>query len=206
MRKQGRVANGARALFNRLWRGNGKAPGNRRPRVPLGAAARSYAYCIYFFRHGGGGRFCVAGRVDVPSASACGRLAAAQCFWRIHGISDYHGIAFALESAKRPLADAVGGETGARHGKFQAGEAEVSDALGNRTRNLLPALRIFGRSCPGSTELPRRISIYPRHLSYAVSQPHLDDAAIRRLRDGGGDERALSLSALPGTDRPFRGL
>ena len=48
---------------------------------------------------------------------------------------------------------------------------------------------------------PRRVPVHPRHLSLDVPGPALDDAPVRRLRDGRGDQRALPLPARPRPDR-----
>ena len=54
--------------------------------------------------------------------------------------------------------------------------------------------------------LARRVSVHARRLSVDVPRPPLDDAPVRRLRDGGGDERALPLPARARADRPLDGL
>ena len=51
---------------------------------------------------------------------------------------------------------------------------------------------------------PRRVSVHPRHPADDVSRPAVDDAAVRGLRDGGGIERALPVSARAGRQRPER--
>ena len=54
--------------------------------------------------------------------------------------------------------------------------------------------------------LPGRISVHPRRLSVDVPRPALDDAPVRRLRHGRGDERALPLPARARADGPLDGL
>ena len=51
--------------------------------------------------------------------------------------------------------------------------------------------------------LPGRVSVHPRCLSVDVPRPSVDDAPVRRLRHGGGDERPLP---LPHGARPDRAL
>ena len=48
--------------------------------------------------------------------------------------------------------------------------------------------------------LSRRVPVHARRLSVDVPRPALDDAAVRGLRHGGGDERALPLPARPRPD------
>ena len=50
----------------------------------------------------------------------------------------------------------------------------------------------------------RRISLHARHPADDVPRPPLDDAAVRRVRHGRGVERALSVSARAGRQRPER--
>ena len=49
--------------------------------------------------------------------------------------------------------------------------------------------------------LPGRAAVHPRRPADDVPEPPLDDAPVRRLRDGRGDERALPLPPRPGPDR-----
>ena len=48
---------------------------------------------------------------------------------------------------------------------------------------------------------PGCVSVHARRLPVDVPRAALDDAAVRRLRHGGGDERALPVSARPRPDR-----
>ena len=52
----------------------------------------------------------------------------------------------------------------------------------------------------------RRLSVHARRLSVDVPRPPLDDAAVRGLRLGGGDERALPLPPRARSDRPLHRL
>ena len=54
--------------------------------------------------------------------------------------------------------------------------------------------------------LPGHLPVHPGHPADDVPRPPLDDAAVRRVRDGRGVQPALSLSALPGRQRPQRRL
>ena len=49
---------------------------------------------------------------------------------------------------------------------------------------------------------PGRVPVHPRRPADDVPQPLLDDAPVRRLRHGRGDQPALPLPARPGPDRP----
>ena len=51
--------------------------------------------------------------------------------------------------------------------------------------------------------LPGAVPVHPRHLPDDVPRAPLDDAPVRRLRDGGGHERALPLPARARADRPL---
>ena len=53
---------------------------------------------------------------------------------------------------------------------------------------------------------PGRLPVHARRLSVDVPRQALDDAAVRRLRDGGGDERALPLPARSRPDRALDGV
>jgi hypothetical protein len=48
----------------------------------------------------------------------------------------------------------------------------------------------------------RRVPVHARRVREHVPGPAVDDAAVRRLRHGGGDQRALPLPARPRADRP----
>ena len=50
---------------------------------------------------------------------------------------------------------------------------------------------------------PRRVPVHPRALPVDVPGAALDDAPVRRLRHGRGDQRALPLPARPRPDRPL---
>ena len=52
----------------------------------------------------------------------------------------------------------------------------------------------------------RRLSVHARRLSVDVPRPPLDDAAVRGLRVGGGDERPLPLPPRARSDRPLHRL
>ena len=50
--------------------------------------------------------------------------------------------------------------------------------------------------------LPGRVPVHARRLPVDVSRPAVDDAPVRRVRHGRGDQRALPLPARPRPDRP----
>jgi LAO/AO transport system ATPase len=51
-----------------------------------------------------------------------------------------------------------------------------------------------GGLLPGAHRLPGRVPVHPRAVRYDVPHPALDDAAVRRLRHGRGDERSATTS------------
>ena len=53
---------------------------------------------------------------------------------------------------------------------------------------------------------PGRLPVHPRALSLDVPGAAVDDAPVRRLRHGRGDQRALPLPARPRPDRALDGL
>ena len=57
-----------------------------------------------------------------------------------------------------------------------------------------------------NARLPGRLSVHARRLSVDVPREALDDAPVRGLRDGRGDERALPLPARARADGPLDGL
>jgi hypothetical protein len=59
------------------------------------------------------------------------------------------------------------------------------------------------RGSRGCTRLSRRISVYTRDLSFDVSRPAMDHAAICRIRLGGGIQPALPVLAQQRAERPF---
>ena len=61
------------------------------------------------------------------------------------------------------------------------------------TRERRPRLRARSR-------LARRVSLHARRVPVDVPRPPLDDAPVRGLRDGGGDERAVPLPARARAD------
>ena len=77
---------------------------------------------------------------------------------------------------------------------------ELLDDLGDRARaGLRPGqhrARLRARS-----RLPGRVSLHARRVPVDVPRPPVDDAAVRGLRDSGGDECPLPLSARPRADR-----
>ena len=58
----------------------------------------------------------------------------------------------------------------------------------------------------GADRPPGRVSVHARRLSVDVPRPAVDDAAVRGLRHGGGDQRALPLPARPRPDGPEHGV
>ena len=76
------------------------------------------------------------------------------------------------------------------------------DDLRHRERAAVDTGERRRRSRP-RPRLPRRVSLHARRLSVDVPRSPVDDAAVRRLRHAGGDERALP---LPHGARPDRAL
>ena len=77
---------------------------------------------------------------------------------------------------------------------LRAGERAARDAGHGRGR-LRPRPR-----------LPGRLSVHARRLSVDVPRQAVDDAAVRRLRHGGGDERALPVPARARPDGALDGV
>ena len=70
------------------------------------------------------------------------------------------------------------------------------------SRRAGPAALHGGRPAgAGSDRPPGRVSVHARRLPDDVPRAVVDDAAVRGLRDGGGDQRALPLSARSRADR-----
>ena len=78
----------------------------------------------------------------------------------------------------------------------------VLDDLRHRERAAVDTGERPRRSRP-RPRLPRRVPLHARGLSVDVPRSPVDDAAVRRLRHAGGDERALP---LPHGARPDRAL
>ena len=78
-------------------------------------------------------------------------------------------------------------------------EARVRDDLGAADRAALHRGRPAGPR--GAIGLPGRVPVHPRRLPVDVPRAALDDAPVRRLRHGRGDQRALPLPARPRPDR-----
>ena len=68
------------------------------------------------------------------------------------------------------------------------------------------ALHARGRGPVRGDRLPGRVSVHARRVPVDVSRAALDDAPVRGLRDGGGDERALPLPARPRADGAVDGV
>ena len=110
---------------------------------------------------------------------------------------DHRGSALALRH--RGLAQ------GAVRGVARTAGRALLDDLGQRERAALLARQRRDRPRP-RPRLPGRLSVHARRLPVDVPRPSLDDAAVRRLRHGRGDERALPLPARPRADRPLDGV
>ena len=85
-----------------------------------------------------------------------------------------------------------------------AGRALLHD-LGRRERAALLARERRGR-LRARPRLAGRLSLHARRLPVDVPRPALDDAPVRRLRHGRGDERALPLPPRARADRPLDGV
>ena len=77
----------------------------------------------------------------------------------------------------------------------------VSDAERNAGQAALHRGGRAGRSRPS-----RRLSLHTRRVPVDVPRAAVDDAPVRRLRHGRGDQRALPLPARPRPGRPEHGL
>ena len=98
----------------------------------------------------------------------------------------------------RRLARSLRGDAGAR------GRA-LLDHLRRRERAALLARERRAR-LRARPRLARRLSVHARRLPVDVPRPPLDDAPVRGLRDGGGDEHALPLPPRPRADGPLDGV
>ena len=78
------------------------------------------------------------------------------------------------------------------------------DQLRDPRRFPIRPLRPGGAPVPRGARLPGRAALHARGPGNHVPEQALDDAAIRRLRNRGGVERALPLPPSPGPDRPLR--
>ena len=104
--------------------------------------------------------------------------------------------------------------TAARPSRVDAWRANVYDRAPERTDELFSTISGIeneplstpetrrGRLRP-RPRLPGRVSVHARRLPVDVSRAPVDDAPVRRLRHGGGDERALP---VPLGARPDRAL
>ena len=81
----------------------------------------------------------------------------------------------------------------------------VLDHLGPRERAALLA-RERRHRLRRDARLPGGLSVHARRLPVDVPREALDDAAVRRLRHGRGDERAFPLPARARADRSLDGL
>ncbi len=90
------------------------------------------------------------------------------------------------------MARAVRRETG-------AARRALLDDVGSRERAVAHA-RDGGAGLRPRPRLSGRLSVHARRVSVDVSRTAVDDAAVRRLRHCGGDERAFPLSARARTD------
>ncbi len=97
-----------------------------------------------------------------------------------------------------------------RAGQGRGGDARapgsVPDLLGHRGgRSVHPGRR--GQPRGGAGPRPAgRVPLHPGRAAHDVPRALLDDAPVRGLRDGVGDERAFPLSPAAGPDRALGGL
>ena len=85
--------------------------------------------------------------------------------------------------------------------RVQAARGRVHDHLRAADRAALRPERTLDRRPRGAGRPARRVPVHPRPLPVDVPGPALDDAPVRRLRHGRGDQRALPLPARPRPDR-----
>ena len=73
-----------------------------------------------------------------------------------------------------------------------------------RSRDIRSSRSTRAQDAPADPEArarpPRRVPVHPRAVPVDVPGPALDDAPVRRLRHGRGDQRALPLPARPRPD------
>ena len=109
----------------------------------------------------------------------------------------------APDAARRALARDAAGQ-GAQG--LAGATRPVRDLVGHRRPRPVHAGR-HRRARRGSRPRPtRRVPVHPRRPADDVPEPLLDDAPVRGLRDGRGDQPALPLPPRAGPDRAVGGL
>src|SRR3954449_4225481 len=101
--------------------------------------------------------------------------------------TDAWGQHITAGSPSRPHEPLPGPKKAARVAPRAAGRALLDD-LRDRERAALHA-RYRRRRLRARPRVPGRVSVHARRLSLDVPRPALDDAPVRRLRHGCGDER-----------------
>ena len=85
-------------------------------------------------------------------------------------------------------------------------QGELFSTISGLENEPLYTLRVRRHRPRPRPRLPGRLPVHARGVPVDVPREALDDAAVRRLRDRRGDERALPLPAGARTDRPLDGL
>ena len=98
----------------------------------------------------------------------------------------------------RSLARARPGEGTARRGRASR---DLRDVVRDRDPRPVHVGRRRGPRRGSRPRPPRRVPVHPRRPADDVPQPVLDDAPVRRVRDGRGDQPALPLPPRAGPDR-----
>ena len=83
-------------------------------------------------------------------------------------------------------------------------EGELFSTMSGIENEPLATPDIVDRRLRARPRLPGSVPVHARRLPVDVPRAAVDDASVRRLRDGGGDERALPLPARARPDRACR--
>ncbi len=83
-------------------------------------------------------------------------------------------------------------------------DADFTTVSSYPIRRLYTQADLAGWDAERDLGFPGQPPYRPRHSPHDVPRQALDDAAVRGLRNGRRHERALSLFAVAGADRPFR--
>ncbi len=114
-----------------------------------------------------------------------------------------HTPGMATTEPRKDTATSAGATLGTR--RRRSGRASCSRRSRDRDR---PALHggVGRHRLRARPRLPGRVPVHARCLPVDVPRPAVDDAPVRRVRDGGGDERAVPLPARARPDGAVDGV
>ncbi len=90
--------------------------------------------------------------------------------------------------------------------RFPERQAEFVTTSSAPVNRLYTPADVAGMDYVRDHRLPRRVSVHARRARHHAPRQAVDDAHVRRLWHGRGDQRPLPLSARAGPDRPERRL